>query len=292
MTAGNGRDGRSLKELEEISIELSKQIIEITTIAGSGHPSSSLSMIDFLVALYLGGILRYDPKRPHWPDRDRFILSKGHGVPGLYVILAKAGFFNPEILPTLRKINSPLEGHPNMRVLPGIEASSGSLGQGLSIGLGHALAARLDGRDYRVYIAIGDGEADEGQIWEACMAAAKYKASNLTVILDNNQFQQTDAVKNVMPSILPFSEKWKAFGWHVIEIDGHSMEQVLSAFKEAQKVMDRPQVIVAHTMKGKGLSPFEKDTVNRKHGEPLDKEEEKVALAELDQRMAQIVGGN
>jgi transketolase len=210
----------------------------------------------------------------------------------LYVILAKAGFFDPQLLPTLRKIDSPLEGHPNMRVLPGVEASTGSLGQGLSIGLGHALAARLDGRDYRVYVAIGDGESDEGQIWEACMAAAKYQVSNLTVILDNNQFQQTDAVKNVMPSLLPFVEKWKAFGWHAIEVDGHNMEQVLSALRGVQKVIDAPQIIVAHTLKGKGLSPFEKDNVNRKHGEPLKGEEEKVALAELDQRMALLAGGD
>jgi transketolase len=274
---------RTIEQLEDISWRLSRQIIEITTKAGSGHPSSSLSAIDVMVALYFGGIMRYDAEQPDWPDRDRFILSKGHAAPGLYVTLAQAGFFNPELLPTLRMTGSPLEGHPNMRVLPGIEASTGSLGQGLSIGLGHALAGRIDERDYRVYVMIGDGESDEGQIWEACMTGAKYHLDHLTAILDNNLFQQTASVHRVMPSLEPFADKWRAFGWQVFEMDGHNMEQVVDTLQKAKMVQGQPQMIIAHTLKGKGLSPFEKDDVNRKHGVPLTPEEAQIAYAELDE---------
>jgi transketolase len=273
---------RSTEELLETSWRLSRQIIEITTRAGSGHPSSSLSEIDILTALYFGGVMRYDPERPDWPDRDRFILSKGHGVPALYAVLAEAGFFNSDLLPTLRVLGSPLEGHPNMRALPSLEASTGSLGQGLSIGLGHALAARLDGRDYCVYVLIGDGESDEGQIWEAAMAAAKYRVDNLTAILDYNKYQQTGPVAEVMPSLAPVADKWQAFGWHVVEIDGHDMEAILWACNDVRQRRGRPQIIIAHTLKGKGLSPFEQDDTNRKHGVPLEPDEAEVALAELD----------
>lgn len=275
---------RSMQELQETVWKLSRQIVEITTKAGSGHPSSSLSAIDILTALYFGGGMRYDPQNPEWSERDRFILSKGHGAPGLYVILAEAGYFDPGLLSTLRQIGSPLEGHPNMRVLQGLEASTGSLGQGLSIGIGHALAARLDDRDYRVYVMIGDGEADEGQIWEASMTAAKYNLGNMTAILDNNEFQQTGPVDEVMPALKPMAEKWRAFGWYVTEIDGHNLEEIVDTFEEVRKIKDQPQMIIAHTLKGKGLSPFEKDDVNRKHGEPLTEEEKEIALAELDAR--------
>jgi transketolase len=274
---------RSLEELRETSQRLSRQIIEITTKAGSGHPSSSLSAIDLMVALYFGGVMRYDAQRPDWPERDRFILSKGHGVPGQYAVMAEAGYFDPDLLPTLRTLSSPLEGHPNLRLLPGLEASTGSLGQGLSIGLGQALAARLDERNYRVYVLIGDGEAEEGQIWEATMAAAKYKVDNLTAILDHNEFQQTDAVDSVMPSLPPYAEKWRAFGWHVVEIDGHDMDAIRTALSEVSQVKHKPQMIVAHTQKGRGLLAFEADPVNRKHGEPLTEEEAQKALAELDE---------
>jgi len=273
---------RTLEELSEISWRLSRQIIEITTKAGSGHPSSSLSAIDILTALYFGGVMRYDPQRPNWPERDRFIMSKGHASPAVYVVLAQAGFIDAALLPTLREIGSPLEGHPNMRMLPGVEASTGSLGQGLSIGLGHALAARVDRRAYRVFVMIGDGEADEGQIWEASMSAARFGVDNLTAILDHNHYQQTGPVEQVMPSLIPFAEKWRAFGWHVVEIDGHNLDQVLNAFDEVLQVRDKPQMIVAHTLKGKGLSPFEQDQVTRKHGVPLKPQEMETALAELD----------
>jgi transketolase len=275
---------RSLDELLDTSWRLSRQIIEITTKAGSGHPSSSLSAIDIMTALYFGGIMHYKPDQLDWPDRDRFILSKGHGAPGLYTILAEAGYFDPRLLPTLREFESPLEGHPNMRVLPGLDASTGSLGQGLSIGLGHALAGQIDGRDYRVYVMIGDGEADEGQIWEASMAAVKFKLDNLTLFVDNNKFQQTGPVSDVMPTLMPFTDKWKAFGWHVEEIDGHNMEEILSTLEKVRQIKGKPQAIICHTLKGKGLSPFEKNNVNRKHGVALTEDEAEIALAELDEQ--------
>lgn len=273
---------RNLDELRDTSWRLSRKIIEITTKAGSGHPSSSLSAIDVMTALYFGGMMRYDPHQPEWAERDRFILSKGHAAPGLYVVLAEAGYFAPDLLPTLREFESPLEGHPNMRVLPGLEASTGSLGQGLSIGLGHALASQIDGREFRVYVMIGDGEADEGQVWEACMSAVKFNLDNLTVLLDQNDYQQTGSVQEVMPPLLPFAEKWQAFGWHVEEIDGHDMEEILSTLEKVQKIKGRPQIIICHTKKGRGLSPFEKNDVNRKHGEVLSLEETETAYAELD----------
>ena len=283
MTIAAEQDsGRSPAALKEIVWRLSHQIIKMTTRAGSGHPSSSLSAIDLLVALYFGGIMRTDPARPDWPDRDRFILSKGHAAPALYAVLAEAGYFEPERLWTLRQLGSALEGHPNMRRLPGVEASTGSLGQGLSMGLGHALAARVDGRDYRVYVLFGDGEADQGQIWEASMAAAKYEVDNLTAILDYNKFQQTGPVDSVMPALLPLVDKWRAFGWHVAETNGHNIEEILETLRAARLIESKPQMIIAHTKKGKGLSPFEQDDVNRKHGEPLKEDEVAVALAELD----------
>jgi len=246
---------RSLAELREISWRLSREIIEMTTKAESGHPSSSLSAIDVLTALYFGGVMRYDPGKPAWPERDRFILSKGHAAPGLYAVLAEAGFFDRQLLGTLRQIGSPVEGHPNARRLAGVEASTGSLGQGLSIGLGHALAGRMDGLGYRVYVMIGDGESDEGQVWEAAMSAAKYGVSNLTAILDYNQYQQTGPVSEVMPSLEPIAPKWQAFGWHTIGVDGHNLRQICDALDEAETVKGRPTVILAETVKGKGV-PF------------------------------------
>jgi transketolase len=280
---------RTVAELEDTAYRLSRNILQMTTEAGSGHPSSSLSAIDVMTALYFGGILRYDPNQPEWPGRDRFILSKGHAAPALYAVLAEAGYFDPELLLTLREFGSPLEGHPNMRAQPGVEASTGSLGQGLSIGLGHALAAQVDNMAYRVYVLIGDGEADEGQIWEAALGAAKYQTGNLTAVLDYNKYQQTGAVNDVMPSLEPVADKWEAFGWDVREMDGHNMAEVLAALQDVRRVTDQPQIIIAHTLKGRGLSPFEGDAVNRKHGEPLDEAELATALAELDDQHATTV---
>jgi transketolase len=241
-----------------------------------------LSAIDILVALYFGDIMRYDPQRPDWPERDRFILSKGHAAPGLYAVLAEAGYFDYSLLDTLREIGSPVEGHPNMRRLAGVEASTGSLGQGLSIGLGHALAARVDKRDYRVYVMIGDGEADEGQIWEAAMAAAKYKTENLTCILDYNRFQQTGPVEEVMPSLEPLGQKWEAFGWDVRSVDGHDIEAILGTLRTVARVKGKPQLIIANTLKGKGISIFE-ESANRMHGEPISQDEMEATLAALDE---------
>lgn len=271
----------AVEELHDVAYRLSREIIEMTTRAGSGHPSSSLSAIDVMTALYFGGIMCYKPEEPDWTDRDRFILSKGHGCPALYAVLAEAGYFDPVLLQTLRNLESPLEGHPNKRVLPGVEASTGSLGQGLSIGLGHALAGKVDGRPYQVYVMIGDGECDEGQVWEAAMAAAKYQADNLTAILDYNKFQQSGPVRRVMPTLEPLVDKWTAFGWDVREIDGHNMEAILSALRAIRSIEGQPQMIIAHTLKGRGLSPFEKNEVNRKHGVPLTEEEADIALQEL-----------
>ena len=283
------RSRASLAALQETAWRLSRQILRMTTDAGSGHPSSSLSAVDILTALYFSGVMRYHPNQPDWPERDRFVLSKGHAAPALYAVLAEAGYFDPALLDTLRDMGSPLEGHPNMLVLPGVEASTGSLGQGLSIGLGHALSARLNGRDYRVYVLIGDGESDEGQIWEAAMSAAKYRVDNLTAVLDYNQFQQTGPINEVMPSLEPVADKWESFGWDVQEIDGHDMRQIVTALQDAARVSQQPQIIVAHTLKGRGLSPFEKDDVNRKHGVPLTEDELEIALAELDEQKATAV---
>lgn len=276
---------RSVDEMQETAERLSRWILQMTTDAGSGHPSSSLSAVDILTVLYFGAIMRYNPQEPDWVLRDRFILSKGHAAPALYAALAEAGFFPVEQLSSLRELGSPLEGHPNMQLLPGVEASTGSLGQGLSIGLGHALAMRVDNidLDYRVYVLIGDGEANEGQIWEAAMTAAKYQVDNLTAILDYNKYQQTGSVNQVMPSLEPVVDKWEAFGWAVSEIDGHDIEQILEALQDARRVVGRPQMIIAHTRKGRGLSIFEGNNVNRKHGEPLTEEELETALAELEE---------
>lgn len=272
----------SLSPLREKARLIRRHIITTTTAAGSGHPSSALSAVEIVVALYFGGVLRHDPSRPDWPERDRFILSKGHGCPVLYAVLAERGYFPLEWLSTLRQIGSPLEGHPNMLRVPGLEASAGSLGQGLSIGLGHALAARLDSRDYRVYVLVGDGECDEGQVWEAAMGANKYKVDNLTAIMDYNRYQQTGYVPEVMP-LEPLKEKWRAFGWHTIEIDGHDFEALFKAFEEAKATKGQPTVIIAHTVKGKGVSLIEKDRGNKFHGVPLTPEQAEVALKEIEE---------
>jgi transketolase len=271
----------SLEELAETARLLRRRIIEMTTAAGSGHPSSSFSAAELIVGLYFGGILRHDPKNPHWPDRDRFIMSKGHAVPAQYAALAERGYFPVEQLQTLRRLGSPLEGHPNMRRCPGIEASTGSLGQGLSIGLGMALAARLDGRDYRTYVMLGDGECNEGQVWEAAMSAAHHKITNVTVIVDHNGYQQTGAVSKVM-EIEPLKAKWEAFRWHAQEIDGHDLAQVMEALETARGIRDRPTVIIALTKKGKGVSFVEADYGY--HGKALTPEEAQRALEELGWR--------
>ncbi|HEY7875180.1 MAG TPA: transketolase [Actinomycetota bacterium] len=265
--------------LAEIARRMRRDIVTSTTEAASGHPSSSLSMVEILTVLYFGGVLRYDPSTPDDPGRDRFILSKGHGAPGLYAALAEAGYFPRADLATLRKLGSPLEGHPNMCRLAGVEASTGSLGQGLSIGIGHALAARLDGRDYRVYVMTGDGETEEGQFWEAVMYAGNHGLDNLTLVIDHNGYQQTGAVADIQP-VDPYAAKLEAFGWATREIDGHSLDEVEGAFEWARNQSGFPQAIIARTVKGKGVSLLEAKPGGW-HGKPIPADEEAKALEEI-----------
>lgn len=255
-------------------------IIEMLAEAGSGHPGGSLSAIDLVSALYHGP-LRHRPNDPLWADRDRFVMSKGHGVPAQYAVMADLGYFPREQLWTLRKLGSPLQGHPCKHWLPGIDASTGSLGQGLSVAQGMALASRLDGDRYRVYCLMGDGETQEGQVWEAAMSAVKFKLDNLTTILDYNKAQIDGYTRDVM-DLEPLAEKWRAFGWHVITIDGHDYGQILSALDEAQRVKGIPTYIIAHTVKGKGVSFME--GVVGWHGVAPSREEADRASAEIRKR--------
>ena len=236
-------------------------------------------MVEILTVLYFGGVLRYDPNNPHDPDRERFILSKGHGAPGLYAALAEAGYFPTDELMTLRKFGSALEGHPNMCRLPGVEASTGSLGQGLSIGIGHALGSRIDGSGYRVYVVVGDGESEEGQVWEAIMFAGNHNVDNLTLIFDRNGNQQTGRVDDIQP-LDPLEEKLGSFGWAARTIDGHSLDEVTDAFEWARGVSGQPQAIVAKTIKGKGVSLLEAGQ-DKWHGKPIPADEEAKALQEI-----------
>ena len=274
-----GTRDEDVTELTEIARRMRRDIVKATTAAASGHPSTSLSMVEILTVLYFGGVLRYDPANPQDPDRDRFVLSKGHGAPGLYAALAEAGYFPREDLMTLRQMGSPLEGHPNMCRLPGVEASTGSLGQGFSIAIGHALAARLDGRDYRVYVMVGDGESEQGQVWEAAMYAGNHGLDNLTLIVDRNGYQQTGAVDDIQP-LDPLEDKLRAFGLEVTVIDGHSLDEVAEAFRWARGVSGKPQAIVARTIKGKGVSLLEAKQGGW-HGKPVPADEEAKALQEI-----------
>ena len=247
--------------LPAIARECRVQIIRMLTHAGSGHPGGSLSVIDVLTALYFGR-LRHDPKHPDWPDRDRVVLSKGHAVPALYTVMARAGYFPESQLVTLRKLGSPLQGHPDRTALPGIEAATGSLGQGLSISLGLALGLRMRKSPARVYCILGDGEIQEGQVWEAAMSAPKlgqpeHGLDNLTVILDYNKIQLDNFVAKVL-DLEPVLAKWRAFGWAVIEIDGHDFDQIDKALDQAEATVG-PVIVVAHTVKGKGVSFMEND---------------------------------
>ena len=267
----------SLADLQAKAKVIRKHIITSTTAAASGHPTSSLSGTDIAVALYFGSVMRYDAKKPTWPARDKFILSKGHAAPLLYAILAEAGYFSADMLPTLRKIGSPLEGHPNMRRLPGVEASTGSLGQGLSIGVGAALAARLDNTDARVYVMTGDGELGEGQVWEACMSAAKYRLDNLVLIVDQNGYQQTGATTEVL-DLRPLAPRFESFGWFAQEINGHDINEILLAFDKAKQIKGKPSAIVARTVKGYPIHTMLASDPNH-HGKPLTKDEMDKALA-------------
>ena len=271
----------SLEELKEKGKVLRRLIIRMTTEAGSGHPSSSLSAVEVVNALWFGGFMKYDPDNPNWEARDRFILSKGHAVPVLYAAMAEAGYFSEEDVMTLRKLGSPFEGHPNMKRLPGIEASTGSLGQGLSLGIGQALGARLNDNGSNVFVVIGDGEMGEGQVWEALAAAEKYKLGNLTAIIDQNGYQQTGATQDVL-DLGSFEEKISAFGWYTQTIEGNDQAAVVEALENAAKVTDRPKAIISKTKKGYGILPVLEETgdVNY-HGKPLSPELAEKALAFL-----------
>jgi len=264
--------------LQSIANRVRRHIVTMLAEAGSGHPGGSLGAADIGVCLYFG-VMRHDPANPNWPDRDRFILSKGHCCPLLYALLAESGYFPVDELMTLRKLGSRLQGHPSMKDTPGVEMSSGSLGQGLSFGNGAALAARLDGRPTRVYVLIGDGESQEGQVWEAAMASAHYKLDNVCAIIDWNGLQIDGPITDVM-SPLPLADKWRAFRWNVIEVDGHDCEQVLSALHAAANHKGRPTAIIAKTIKGKGVS-FMEDQVGW-HGKAPSAEERDRALADLE----------
>ncbi len=270
--------------LAKIALINRRDIVKMLGIAGSGHPGGSLSVTDILVLLYCH-FLKHDPKNPKWADRDRLIFSKGHGCPALYSVLAECGYFDRKLLLTLRQLNSPLQGHPDMRRLACIEASTGSLGQGLSIGVGCALAARLDKKDYTTYVVISDGELNEGQIWEAAAFAAFRKMSNLIAILDYNKYQLSGATKDIL-DMEPVVDKWKAFGWQVREINGHSHKEIYEAILWAKSVKNAPSIIVAHTIKGKGVSFMENN--NHFHGVAPTKDETGRALRELGESEDEI----
>ncbi len=267
----------SVEELEKMAVIIRCDIIDMICTAAAGHPGGSLSAADVVTALYFR-VMRIDPERPDWPDRDRFILSKGHACPVWYAALAERGYFDKSHLKTLRQMGSILQGHPDMLKTPGIDMTAGSLGHGLPAGLGMALSGKLQQKDYHVFVVIGDGESQEGSIWEASMAAPNFKLDNLTAILDYNHLQNDYSVDDIMP-IHPVVDKWQAFGWHVIEIDGHNMQQVVAALEEAKSHKGAPTMIVANTVKGKGVSYME--NVCEWHGKAPCQEEADQALEEL-----------
>lgn len=267
-----------LLELEETALDLRRMIIDMIYEAGSGHPGGSLGIIDVLTCLYYEH-MRHDAANPKWDKRDRVIMSKGHCCPALYAVLAKTGYFPVEELKTLRKINSRLQGHPDLRKTPGVEFNGGSEGQGLSGAVGMALAGKIDGSKHRIYCIIGDGENQCGQIWEAAMAASHYRLDNLVGILDRNGLQIDGPTEEIM-SVEPVGERWRAFGWNVLEIDGHNYEEILGAFEKAQRVTGKPTMIIAHTVKGKGVSYME-GTLSF-HGKAPSKDELIKAHTEFD----------
>ncbi|ADL08438.1 transketolase [Thermosediminibacter oceani] len=268
-----------VEELTAIARRVRRHIIDMTSEAGSGHPGGSLSCGDILVALYFH-VMKVDPQNPDWPERDRLVLSKGHAAPALYAVLAEKGYFPVEELLTLRKINSRLQGHPDMKKTPGVDMTTGSLGQGLSAANGMAIAAKLDGKDYRVYAVLGDGELQEGQVWEAAMAASHYKLDNLTAFVDHNGLQIDGPIAEVMsPEII--QDKFRAFGWNVVDVDGHDFEDIIRGIEEAVNTKGRPTVIVAKTVKGKGV-PFMENQVDW-HGKAPSRQQAEEALKALEQ---------
>ena len=271
------------EDIKDIATQMRKDIIEMLAEAHSGHPGGSLSICDVIAVLYFDK-MNIDPQNPTWPDRDRFVLSKGHCAPALYAALAERGYFPKEDLMGLRKIDSSLQGHPNMNDTPGVDICSGSLGQGLAEANGMALAGRLDGKDYYVYCVMGDGEIQEGEVWEAAMAAGHYKLNHVIAFVDHNNLQ-IDGTNDEVMTVRPIDEKFKAFGWNTMVIDGHDYQAISDAIDEAKKSEDKPTCIVCETIKGKGVS-FMENQVGW-HGTAPNAEQAAQALAELDALQAQ-----
>ena len=268
----------NIQELEKKAIEVRKGIIEAVYSGKSGHPGGSLSIADILTVLYFNE-MNIDEKNPKWEDRDRLVLSKGHCSPALYSCLANRGFFGVEKLKTFRNINSNLQGHPDMNKVPGVDMTTGSLGQGLSSANGMAIAGKMNNKNYRVYCILGDGEIEEGQVWEAAMASNKYKLDNLCVIIDNNNLQIDGTIEEVMSSY-PIDEKFRSFGFEIIKIDGHDIEEITKAFEVAKNIKGKPTCIIAKTVKGKGISYMENQV--GWHGKAPNEEQYKEAIAELE----------
>ena len=269
---------KSLDELQAIAKQIRRDIIEMVSAAGSGHPGGSLSAVEILTTLYFGGAMKHDPANPKWADRDRLVLSKGHAAPVLYSAMAEAGYLPKDKLTTLRKLGSIFQGHPDVRFIPELDASTGSLGQGVSIALGMGLASKLNGSPSRTYCILGDGEVQEGQVWEGAMFGAFHKVDNIVVIVDNNRIQLDGFVKDIM-EVEPLVDKWRAFGWHVIDVNGHDIPALQAAFAEASAVKGKPVAIIARTVKGKGVSFMENNP--KFHGTAPNKEETALALKEL-----------
>ena len=270
-------NAEQIKKLESLARTIRVDILKMLNQASSGHTGGSLSTVEIIVSLYFHK-MRHNPKDPTWPNRDRFVLSKGHGAPALYTVLARSGYFDLSELMNLRKLGSILQGHPDMKVTPGIDISTGSLGQGLSIANGMALALKLEKRPSRVYVLMGDGENQEGQIWEAAMAASHYNLDNVCGIIDHNGLQIDGPVNEIM-KIEPIADKWACFGWEVFRVNGHDFQEIISALDKAETVKNKPSLIVARTIKGKGVSFFEGKV--EYHGIPPTDEELAKALVEL-----------
>ena len=267
----------NLEQLQAIARTIRRHIIEMTAEAASGHPGGSLSAVELLVTLYFD-VMRHDPAQPHLAGRDRFILSKGHAAPVLYSVMAEAGYTPVDQLKTLRKLGSIYQGHPDKRFIPALEASTGSLGEGLSLAIGMGLAAKLDGNDSRTFVMLGDGEIQEGQVWEAAMFAGFHKVDNIVAIVDYNRIQLDGFVRDIM-DLEPLAAKWAAFDWNVIELDGHDIPAIQKAFADAAATKGKPTVLIAHTIKGKGVSFMENNP--KYHGVAPTAAEMEVALKEI-----------
>ncbi len=273
-------DQSTVSALEEQARQIRIDIVQMAYEAGPerrGHPGPALSIADIVSALFFE-VMRIDPSKPHWPDRDRFVLSKGHACLALYSALAYRGYFNRKHLKSFRRVGGMLQGHPDMKSIPGVDMTTGSLGHGLSAGLGIAIAAKFDRRNYNVFVVLGDGECQEGLIWEAAMSAPKFRIDNLIAIVDLNKWQACGSVENIMP-LEPLVDKWAAFGWNTVEIDGHNMPEIVSALYSATRFEGKPTVIIAHTIKGKGVSFMEDD--NSWHQKAPTKEQFDIAMTEL-----------